>query len=64
MSQARVGSKARTLLPLTVRGVVLEVDQVDLHGVVGEEDVTLTGDLHQRHSLTGEGLLEELPHAA
>ena len=39
MSHVSEESKARTLLPLTVSALAVEVDQVDLHGVVGQEDV-------------------------
>jgi hypothetical protein len=50
------------LLPLTVRESLSRLTTWDLHRVVGEEDVTASRDLHQRHALAGEGLLQELPH--
>ena len=58
------GVEGEDIASVDREGVVLEVDEVDLHRVVGEEDVALAGDLHQRHALTREGLLEELPDAA
>jgi hypothetical protein len=40
------------------------VDDEDLVGVLGQEDVTAARDLHQGHALAGEGLLEHLGDAA
>jgi hypothetical protein len=37
---------------------------VDVGGVLGEEDVALAADAHQRHALAGQLLLEELADAA
>ena len=45
-------------------GVALEVDEVHVAALVGEEDVGLAGDGHGGDALTGELLLEHLADAA
>src|SRR5918999_3810435 len=44
--------------------VVLEVDQVDVLGLVGQEHLAGPGDLHELGALAGHGLLEHPAHAA
>jgi hypothetical protein len=44
--------------------VAVEIDHVQLVGVVREEQVALAATTHQRHALAGERLLEEPLHAA
>ena len=44
--------------------LALEVDEVDVHRRVGDEDLARPGDLHQLRALAGEGLLDQPAHAA
>ncbi len=64
MSQSMPASKASRFAPLHRDGVVLEVEQVDVLGGVGQEDLAGAGHLHQRRALAGHGLLEHAAHAA
>src|SRR5205814_3805033 len=41
-----------------------QVDQVDVRGPVGQEQVTGPADLHQRYALAGQLGLQPLAHAA
>jgi hypothetical protein len=41
-----------------------EVDEVDVGGAIGEEDIALAAHLHERHPFAGQLLLEPLARAA
>ena len=64
MSQSMPASNASRFGPLTVIDVVLEVDQVDVLRLVGQEDLAAAGDLHQRGALAAHRLLEHPAQAA
>ena len=64
MSHSIAASKASRLRPLTEMPSPSSVDEVDVAGLLGEEDLALAGDAHQRDVLAGDDLLDQLGHRA
>ena len=45
-------------------GVVLQVHDLDVHALVGQEHLPVAGDLHGHHAFGGDGLLDHLGQSA